>query len=90
MIGGNRTVNVGSPAGTGGRAYSTESQVFLGDGDWVFDFEASLNFFGVATLGAGGWLSSDGFFNIAVGGDMTLGSSSFGIFGLFNFPCIPR
>ena len=81
LVGGMRTVDVGSNAGR----YSTASQVYLGVGDWVFDFSANMNFFSIATLNASGWLNSDGHFNITVGGGIILGSSSFGLFGRADF-----
>ena len=81
FVGGNRTVSVGSTAGK----FNTSNQIYLGVGDWVFDFTANMDFFGIATLNASGWLNSKGHFNITVGGGMTLGSSSFGLFGRADF-----
>jgi hypothetical protein len=77
LIGGDRDVTVGSG--------ETLGTMHLGKGDWVFAFSASANFFSIATLGAGGWINSNGFFNLVFDGGVTLGSSSFGLSGNFHF-----
>ncbi len=54
-------------------------------GEWRFDFSADISFFGLATLSSYGWLDSSGNFDIYLSGDLTLGSSSFGLSGGFYF-----
>ncbi|MFZ0040303.1 MAG: hypothetical protein WAK93_03285, partial [Solirubrobacteraceae bacterium] len=55
------------------------------DGFWSFNANASMNFFGLATLSGSIYLDADGNFEISLSGSMTLGSSSFGLSGSFSF-----
>jgi hypothetical protein len=71
------TFNVGSGV--------TAATLDLDVGDWYFDFHANMDFFGLATMNAGGWLNSKGHFNLAISGELVLGSRSFGLVGNFNF-----
>ena len=57
----------------------------LGPSDWVVDFGARLDAFGLATLDAHGWFDSHAHFDLKLSGDVTLGSSSFGLIGGFTF-----
>jgi hypothetical protein len=57
----------------------------LQSGDWAIGFSANLSFFGLATLGASGWLNSAGSFDIRVAGELIIGTRSFGLMGEFHF-----
>jgi len=72
--GGNVTV------GTGAQTHSFNLQ----DGQWVFAFGASADFFGLASMSVGGWIDWQGEFDLALSGQLILGSSSFGLVGQFS------
>ncbi|MDX6411752.1 MAG: large repetitive protein, partial [Gaiellaceae bacterium] len=57
----------------------------LGAGEWVIDFGLDVNFFGLATMHAQGWINSQAHFDVKLSGNLTLGSSSFGLVGGFSF-----
>ena len=77
LIVGGGTVTVGS----GAQTHTFDLDV----GEWVFAFSANADFFGLATLSVGGWINSHGEFDVAVHGQLVLGSSSFGLVGQFSF-----
>ncbi|TMC40761.1 MAG: hypothetical protein E6J28_00745, partial [Chloroflexi bacterium] len=56
----------------------------LGEGDWLFFFSASANFFGIG-LAATGWVDSFGEYDMSLNGGITIGSSSFGLSGSIHF-----
>ena len=56
----------------------------LGVGEWVFAFSASADFFGLASMSISGWIDSRGEFDVQLNGQLTLGSSSFGLVGQFS------
>ena len=56
----------------------------LASGEWVFAFAASADFFGFASMSVSGWIDSRGEFDVQLSGQMTLGSSSFGLVGQFS------
>ena len=55
-----------------------------GDG-WSLHADASLDFFGIATLSGSVDLDSEGGFDVQLRGHMVIGSSSFGLIGDFHF-----
>jgi hypothetical protein len=71
IVGGNQTLPIG--------AGETASMQTIGTGEWVFSFHGSLDFFGIVTVTADGWINSKGWFNLAFDAGITLGSSSFGL-----------
>ncbi|MCL4179348.1 MAG: calcium-binding protein, partial [Verrucomicrobia bacterium] len=75
------TIN-NTPFGTLGPANYSQT---LEAGDWAIGFTAELSFFGLATLGASGWLNSGGNFDIRVAGELVIGTRSFGLIGEFHF-----
>ena len=52
---------------------------------WTVNFNANINFFGIATMSANGVFRSDGTFNVTLNGGVLLGSRSFGMEGSFHF-----
>ncbi len=56
----------------------------LGDGNWYVHFNASLSFFGLATLSASGDFDWQGQFAVSLNGDVLLGTHSFGLEGDFS------
>ncbi len=54
-------------------------------GGWYFEVNASVNFFGIATLQGAIYLDADGDFTVSLSGGITIGSSSFGLSGGFTF-----
>ncbi|MGZ6715887.1 MAG: hypothetical protein ACXVFG_14140, partial [Gaiellaceae bacterium] len=77
QVGGEQNVTVGRD--------ETRATFFLHTGQWVFDFTADMDFFGLATLSAQGWVNSDGFFDFKISGRLVLGSENFGVVGQFSF-----
>ena len=72
--------------------FNASLNVFVGrdpqtgnEGYWYFNASASVSFFGLATLGGSIYLDANGNFQVSLSGQMTLGSSSFGLSGSFNF-----
>ncbi|MEW6157129.1 MAG: calcium-binding protein, partial [Verrucomicrobiota bacterium] len=61
-----------------------QQTVSLGVGEWAFTFSAQIDFFGIAKLGASGWIRSNGHFGISFSGDLVIGSSDWGIHGNFG------
>ncbi len=57
----------------------------LGMGQWIIAVNASMDFFGLATVQANGWLQSNGNFHLHVSGMISLGSSTFGLSGYLTF-----
>jgi hypothetical protein len=56
-----------------------------GVGKWSVAFNASMSFFGLATMAASGWFDSNGYFDISLDGGLTLGTSDFGLVASFHF-----
>ncbi|HET6548786.1 MAG TPA: calcium-binding protein, partial [Solirubrobacter sp.] len=54
-------------------------------GEWVIAVSASMDFFGLASMSARGWVRSNGHFALQLHGELVLGSRSFGLVGEFNF-----
>ena len=54
------------------------------EGYWSFNANASVSFFGLATLSGSIFLDSDGNFRISLSGQIVLGSSDFGLVGQFS------
>ncbi|MFC1533492.1 hypothetical protein ACFL7M_09040, partial [Thermodesulfobacteriota bacterium] len=80
------TIQVGAGEFEVGSAlYGTNNTLIQDTGDWYFEFYASMDFFGLATLDANGWLNSKGHFDIFVAGELVLGTRSFGLVGDFAF-----
>ena len=50
-------------------------------GQWAFSFNASVNFYDLATVSIGGWIMYDGSFGVSLSGGILLGSKYLG-FGL--------
>ncbi|KKN36718.1 hypothetical protein LCGC14_0770810, partial [marine sediment metagenome] len=65
--------------------FNTAFNVIIVADSWEVNFRASINFFGIATLGADGVFRSDGTFNVSLRGGVLLGSRGFGMEGSFNF-----
>src|SRR5262249_46537682 len=63
----------------------TQAHMHLGAGEWAFGFRADADFFGLATMSASGWVNSRGYFDIALNGELVLGTRSFGLVGDFFF-----
>ncbi len=57
----------------------------MGNGGWKLHADASLDFFGIATLSGSIDLDSEGGFDVQLRGRMVIGSSSFGLIGEFHF-----
>ena len=66
------TIYVGPDPNTGAEGY------------WSFNANASVSFFGLATLSGSIFLDSDGNFRISLSGQIVLGSSDFGLVGQFS------
>src|SRR5439155_27286388 len=56
----------------------------LTEGQWVFAFSASADFFGLATMSISGWIDSRGEFDVQLSGRLVLRSSSFCLVGQFS------
>jgi hypothetical protein len=65
--------------------FNASFTVRVQNGGWRFDFSAALDFFGLVTLQASGWLDSGGNFDILLNGHFQIGSSSFGLSGGASF-----
>ncbi|MFL2871082.1 MAG: calcium-binding protein, partial [Pirellulaceae bacterium] len=63
----------------------TSFSVLVANGGWEINFTANMDFFGLVTLGANGWVKSTGEFDIFLNGGFTIGSSSFGLTGNASF-----
>ena len=75
----------GGPVNVGVGDSFTASTLNLLPGEWVIEVSASMDFFGLATLSARGWIASNGLFALRLQGELVLGSRSFGLVGDFNF-----
>ncbi len=54
-------------------------------GGWYFEANASVSFFGIATLDGAIFLDANGDFTVSLNGGITIGSSDFGLSGNFSF-----
>src|SRR5207244_1158817 len=57
----------------------------LGQGEWGFQFDASIDFFGLITLSGSGFLDSRGDFSMVLDGYVQIGPDGFNIHGSFHF-----
>ena len=74
---GGGTATVGSDS----FGFDTRNTFNLGPGEWIVDFSASADFFGLITVDLKGWFKSNGYFDIAVRGRIVLGSPKWGLSG---------
>ena len=81
VVGGNQTVTFNDILGNGQTHRFSET---LGEGDWYVSFNASMSFFGLATLSAYGMFDYQGQFAVGLSGDLLLGTHDFGIEGQFS------
>ena len=65
-------------------------RVTVTSGRWAANANASMDFFGLATLSGSIFLNSAGDFDIRLSGEMVIGSRSFGIVGSFYFQLTAR
>ena len=66
-------------------------RVEVKNGDaWSLRADASLDFFGIATLSGSVYLDSEGGFDVQLRGRMVIGSSSFGMVGSSTSACARR
>jgi len=69
---------------TGSAAKPAGSDAYLGAGEWAVSFHVGIDFFGIIELDADGWFNYEGHFGIYLGGDLVIGTRSFGIIGDFD------
>ena len=65
--------------------FNASLTIQVSGGGWSLNANASMSFFGIATLGGSLYLNSDGDFSLSLSGNVTIGSSDFGLSGNFWF-----
>jgi len=65
--------------------FESSFKMVVANGAWRIDFASRMDFFGLVTLNANGWLQSNGYFHIVLDGRLVLGTNSFGLVGTLGF-----